>query len=82
MSRQHDGRDGGQEAENVACKLLSVLKKVKAIDPRTLARVCWPLAVAAGVVKDPEESRWIQETIDNTRLITGVSEITTWPPSG
>jgi len=80
VARQHSGRDGDQEAEEVISKLLSVLKKVKSIDPRPLARVGWPLAVAAGVVKDPKERSWIQETIHHTRLITGASSCTTWLP--
>lgn len=75
VSHQRDGN----EADEVAAKLLSVLKKASAIDPRPLARVQWPLAVAAGAVKNAKDKIWIQETIDKTRLIIGASANRTRP---
>ena len=75
VSHQRDGNG----VDEVASKLLSVLKKASAIDPRPLARVRWPLAVAAGAVKDAGEKMWIHETTDKTRVITGASAYTTRP---
>lgn len=64
--------------QELVAKLTSVLRKVKALDPSTLSRVCWPLAVAAEVAEDPRELLWIQETVNNTRRVSGCSTVFTF----
>lgn len=61
--------------QELVAKLLSVLRKLRAIDPRTLARVCWPLAVAAEVIEDPVELSWVQQTVETSRQLTGSSAV-------
>jgi hypothetical protein len=64
--------------QEIVAKLISVLKKVRVIDPSTLSRVCWPLAVAAEVVEDPAEQLWIRETVKVSQQVTGSSTVFTF----
>jgi hypothetical protein len=64
--------------KELVANLMAVLKKLRAIDPRTLARVCWPLAVAAEVVEDPSELLWVQQTVETSRLVSGSSTVFTF----
>jgi hypothetical protein len=71
MSRRLDGRY--VDLTTQLTKLLTVMKKVKAIDPQTMGRIAWALAVAAQVVSNHDDRVWVLDTIDSTRQITGAS---------